>query len=223
MFTGQDLNQASSKVIADSFFLLGLKFITGGKKAFINVTRDVLLKEYITLLPQGSVVAEILETVEPQPEVIDACKKLKQAGYLLALDDFVYQEHFRPLMEMADIIRVDFLATEAEERRNLLQRVGSRRIRFLAEKVETQEAFQEALTLGYTYIQGYFFSKPVVLSGKDIPAFKLHYLQILQEINRPELDFHQIEDIIKREVSLSAILILTGRWETIHEMTLKMP
>jgi EAL and modified HD-GYP domain-containing signal transduction protein len=207
VFTGQDPNQASSKVIADSFFLLGLEFLTGGKKAFINVTRDVLVKEYITLLPQGSIGVEILETVEPELEVIEACKKLKQAGYLLALDDFVYQERYRQLMDLADIVKVDFLATGAEERRDLVQRFGSRRMRFLAEKVETQEAFQEALTLGYTYIQGYFFSKPVILTGKDVPAFKLHYLQILQQINRPELDFDQIEDIIKREVSLSYKLL----------------
>ncbi|MBI3329617.1 MAG: HDOD domain-containing protein [Nitrospinae bacterium] len=207
VFDFSDPDKASSKVISNGLFLFGMESITGGKKAFINVTRDVLMKEYVTLLPKGLTVVEILETVEPESEVIEACKKLKQAGYLIALDDFVYEERFKPLVEMADIIKVDFLATGEAERRNLVQRFGPQGIHFLAEKVETREVFQEALEIGYAYFQGYFFSKPVILSRKDIPGFKFHYLEILREVNRPELDFGQLEDIIKREISLSYKLL----------------
>ncbi len=204
-----DLNNAASKVIADSGMLLGTENITGGKKAFINVTREVLLNELVILLPKDLTVVEILETVDPDPEVIAACQKLKEAGYLLALDDFVYDDRYEPLVEMADIIKVDCLATGHEAQAALLRRIGqtNKKALLLAEKVETREAFQEALDLGFTYFQGYFFCKPTILSKKDVPGFKLQHLRILQEIHKPDLDFGQIEMIIRRDLSLAYKLL----------------
>jgi EAL and modified HD-GYP domain-containing signal transduction protein len=207
MFRNPDPNQATSKVIVDSFFLLDLSTLTGGKRAFINIPRDILLNEYVFLVPKDLIVAEILETVRPDAEVISACEKLKQAGYLLAMDDFVYDEMYRPLVELADFIKVDFLSTAIDERRSLIRKLTPLGKRFLAEKVETPEVLREASDLGYTYFQGYFFSKPTILSGRDIPAYKLHYLRILREIHRPELDFRELEGIIKQEVSVSFKLL----------------
>jgi EAL and modified HD-GYP domain-containing signal transduction protein len=206
-FSHPDQDQAASKLIADSSFLFGVESITGGKKAFINVTRDVLVKEYITILPKDLTVVEILETVEPDEAVIAACKKLKFSGYPLALDDFVYEERFRPLIELADIIKVDFLTTSREERGALVKKFAPLGIRFLAERVETREEFDLAMSMGYTYFQGYFFSKPVILAGKDIPGFKVTYLRILKEVNRAELNLDQIENTVKQDVALSYKLL----------------
>jgi c-di-GMP-related signal transduction protein len=152
-------------------------------------------------------VVEILESVEPDSAVIEALKKLKKAGYLLAIDDFVYSEKTAPFLEMADFIKVDFLKTPLEERKSLPQRIHSKRTKLIAEKVETPEMYREGLELGYHYFQGYFFSKPNILAGKDIPGYKTHYLQILQEIHRPEMDFEKLEDYIKREVSIAYKLL----------------
>jgi c-di-GMP-related signal transduction protein len=206
-FTHTDPDQATSKVISDSYFLLGIPTLTGGKRAFINITRDVLLNEFVYLIPKESMVVEILETVEPDPEILAACQKLKQSGYLLAVDDFVYDEKYKPLLNMVDFVKIDFLATKGEGRRALLDQYASSGIRFLAEKVENPEEHKEALDLGYSYFQGYFFCKPTIISGKDIPAYKLHYLKILQEIHRPEIDFRKLGEIIKMEISLSFKLL----------------
>ncbi len=201
-FDHADINQASSKVIADCCFLLGTENITRGKRAFINVTEDVLLQEYVHLLPRKLTVVELLETIKPTAEVIAACRKLKQVGYLLALDDFVYEEAYRPLIELADIIKVDFLATPKVEQEALVRHFARPNLRFLAEKVESYEVFKEALRMGYHYFQGYFFCRPLIVSKKDVPGFKLNHLRILREIHQPELNYDQIEEIIKRDVSL---------------------
>ncbi|MBA3440542.1 MAG: HDOD domain-containing protein [Pyrinomonadaceae bacterium] len=207
VFSNPDVDHASSKTIADSFFLLGFENITQGKKAFVNVTREVLLRDYISLLPKELTVVELLESVEPDAEVIAACRLLKAKGYLLALDDFVYHEGFDPLIALVDIIKVDFLATDLEEQQSLIERLACPGLSFLAEKVETREVFQQALEMGYAYFQGYFFSRPEVVTGRDVPGFKLHYLQILQEIHQPELNFKQLVEIIKRDMSLSYKLL----------------
>lgn len=196
-------DQASIKVIADSFLRFGIKKLTGGRRAFINFTRDTLVRGYATLLPRDTVVVEILETVEQDAEVFDACKELKRLGYTIALDDFVCDDWTNPLVHFADIIKVDFRATPPEARAELASLIVSRRIRPLAEKIETRVEFDEAVALGYTYLQGFFFSKPLVLSGRDVPGSRQRFLEVLREINKPSLDFAQIEDIIKREPSLA--------------------
>ncbi len=206
-FRSVDPNQATSKVIADSFFLFNLTSLTAGKRAFINVPRDFLLQEFLFLIPKDQIVVEILEQVTPDEEVVVACEKLKRAGYLLALDDFVYDERYEPLIGLTDFIKVDFLTTERDVRSDLVRRFGPFGIKFLAEKIENQEMFNEAKESGYTYCQGYFFCRPTIISGRDIPALKLHYLRLLQEIHRPELDFEKLSEIVRREISLSYRLL----------------
>lgn len=206
-FKHTDPDRATSKVIADSYFLLGIQTLTGGKRAFINITRDILLNEYVFLVPKELIVVEILENVVQDSEVIDACRKLKRAGYLLAMDDFVFDDPDQPLLELADFVKVDFLSANETEQWSAIKQFSPSGISLLAEKVETHEVHQKALKMGYQYFQGYFFSKPKIIIGKDIPAFKLHYFRILQEVHRVELDFKQIEKIIKQEVSLSFKLL----------------
>ena len=207
VFNNPDPNQATSKVMADSFFLFNLNDLTGGRRAFINVPREILLKEYMFLLPKDQVVVELLETVAPEPEVIRACQKLKRAGYLIAMDDFVYQENYLPLLELADFVKVDFLSTAEGVRKTLAEKISSQKVRLVAEKVETPEMFQQGLDAGYSLFQGYFFSKPLIVVGKDIPAFKVHYFQLLQEIYRKGMDLKKLDEIIKQDVSLTYKLL----------------
>jgi EAL and modified HD-GYP domain-containing signal transduction protein len=202
-FGGMDPDRASIKVIADGFIRFGLQRLTGGKRAFINFTRDTLVKGYATLLPKDSIVVEILEDVEQDPEVFDACRALKQRGYMIALDDVVCDDWDNPLVGFADIIKVDFRGSDARTKAALPGLIAARKIKALAEKIETRAEFDEAVALGYTYLQGYFFSKPLVLSGRDVPAVKQRYLELLREINRTDLDFADLEDVIKREPSLT--------------------
>jgi len=200
-------DRASSEVITNSFLLIGLETLTRGKKAFINFTRNLLENDVAMLLPKDHIVVEILEDIEPDEKILAACRKLKELGFLLALDDFISAEKFKPLIELVDIIKVDFLKTPPEERSAIVKKVGRKRTLFLAEKVETKEDFLQAAESGYSYFQGYFFSKPDLLAGRDIPSYKLTYLKILQELNKQEIDFDRLEKLIKTDVSLSYKLL----------------
>ena len=207
VFPDVDHNHASARVIADSLFNLGLQTLTGGKLAFINMTRDLLLGDYAVLLPRDEIVIEVLETVTPDAKVVEACRRLKATGYMIALDDFVGKAEMAPLIALADIIKVDFLATRKAERLALVKRYAPRGVRLLAEKLETQEAFREAADLGYTYFQGYFFAKPAVMQATAAPEFRLTYLTLLQETVKPDLDLRRIAAVIGRDVTLSYKLL----------------
>ncbi len=206
-FDCDDIDHASTSVIADSFLLFGIDEMTGGRRAFLNCTRKVLVEDLATSLPKQHAVIEVLETVEPDEEVIAACKRLKDMGYILALDDFVYHQKFEPLLDLADIVKVDFLLSGPGERQRMSTLLRRRGIRMLAEKVETQEDFEQAVAMGYELFQGYFFSKPIILSRRDIPTNKLQYLRVLKEIHSPEIDFQRMAQIVQSEIALSYKLL----------------
>jgi c-di-GMP-related signal transduction protein len=198
VFRHPDPDQATITLILNSFFLFNFQSLTGGRRAFINATRDILLKGYFFLIPKELIVVEIPETLEPEPPVIEACKKLKRAGYLLAMDDFVERENLHGLLELADFVKVDFQSTRQDEWASIYQKISPRGIRLLAEKVETPQVFEEALQIGYTYFQGNFFSEPMVLQQSGIPAYKLRYLQFVEEMHRHEMDLQKIEEFMER-------------------------
>ncbi len=200
--TEPDLDRAASKVIADSLQLTSIETLTGGRKAFINLTREVLVQEFSLALPRGLTVLEILEGVAPDEEVLHACERLKEAGFGLALDDFVYKPESEPLVRMADVVKVDFLSSKPPERESMARRLAPRGIELLAEKLETQAELENARKLGYKFFQGYFFARPSILATRDIPGSKLQYLRILQEIHRRDVDFRRIEEIIRHDLSL---------------------
>jgi c-di-GMP-related signal transduction protein len=206
-FSGTDEDQATSQVIATSALLFGMESLLGNGKGFINFTRKALLLDYASVLPKKQIVVEILENVEPDADVMEACRRLKKNGYILALDDFVYDARFDDLLKMADIVKVDFFVSDIDERKRMVEAFKPRGIKMLVEKVETQEEFDQAMEMGYNYFQGYFFSKPVIVSKKDVPGFKINQLRILQMVNQEEMDFQGLSELIQNEMSITYKLL----------------
>ena len=206
-FTGDDGDQATRVTIGNSLNIVGLGDVVGAKMVFFNITRKLLLDEFYSVLPAGRAVVELLETVEPDEEVIGACEALREEGYLLALDDFVFGPQYRPLLAMTDFVKVDFMATSREERRSLVEQFGRPGLSFVADRIEKPEEFEEAVALGYRYFQGYFFCKPKIIEGRDIPGAKQKYLLLLQVVSGPTIDFNQMEKIVKSDGSLSVKLL----------------
>lgn len=206
-FDQLDGDYATSKVIVNSFSVLGLEAMTDNKRAFINFTRNLLVDEVATAFPKNSMVVEILENIEPDDEVLSAVKKLREKGYIIALDDFVFDKKYYPLIEHAHIIKVDFMQTKGRARYDIMKKIPIKSMRYLAEKVETKEEFEKAKEMGYSFFQGYFFSKPVIIQGRDIPGHKLTYLRLMREINRPDADFKDLANMIKSDVSITYKLL----------------
>ena len=194
--------ELAARSTLDSSLLFGLNVLCHNTRAFVNCTRDVLLKDLVTLLPPDQTVAEILETVEPEDRVIAACERLKAAGYMIALDDFASNDPRAPLCKFADIIKVDVRATRPEERAILVRRWGTTKCKMLAEKVESTHEFAQARTLGFAYFQGYFFCKPELVIGREVPASRIRLMRLLEMVCRPEIDLRELETTLKQEASI---------------------
>jgi EAL and modified HD-GYP domain-containing signal transduction protein len=202
-----DEDRASSKTMLNGFITFGLDLLTGGKPAFINFTANLILDEAAIIFPRELITIEILENVAPSVDIIEACKKMKKHGYVIALDDFEYAPELQPLVDLADIIKVDFRLTDKSARKRLMAKIENGHLKFLAEKVETHEEYEEALEMGFSYFQGYFFSRPKIMQRQEIPGYKMNYLQVLNEINNPDIDFELLEHIVKRDMSMTYKLL----------------
>jgi c-di-GMP-related signal transduction protein len=201
VFHGIDPDAASRSTF-DSSLLVGLDVLCDGRRAFLNCTRETLVGGMVTLLPSQSTVVEILETVPVDNEVIATCQRLKETGYLIALDDFVSDDPREPLAEIADILKVDIKLTTPEQRDALMKKYGPWRCRMLAEKVENSAEFVAAKEQGFIYFQGYFLRRPEMMTTHDVPANRIHYMRMLQAVSRPEVDVGEVENLIKSEAAI---------------------
>ena len=206
-FDGTDLDDASSNVIANSFLLFSIEEMTNNSLAFLKATHNSLKNGFINTLPGKAVIIEILQPLIPDPKLHEACRNLKKAGFTLALDDFVYDSNLDEFLEVIDIIKIDALNTSIEDCQDYADMLLTKGKKLLAVKVETQEMYQRLRAIGFDYFQGYFFSKPAVLSRKDIPANKLKYMQILRQVNAPEVNLNRLSDTIQEEMSIAYKLL----------------
>jgi c-di-GMP-related signal transduction protein len=204
-YTATDGGHATCTTVNNSLNIIGLTELVAGRKAFVNLTRELLVSDFYAVLPPEHAVIELLENIEPDDEVMEACRRLKKAGYTLALDDFVFEEKFAPLVELADIIKIDLTLTSIEEGRALMERHPG--AIYLAEKIETQEEFQLAQEANYQLFQGYFFAKPEIVEQRDIPTSQQNYLLLLQEVAKPALDLARLERVIRSDPSFSLKLL----------------
>ena len=199
-FSSMDPTHATRSVI-DMSSLLGLGVLCDNTLAFINCNRDILLSEFITLLPPENVVLEILSTVPPDEEVMQACTQLKRAGVKIALDDYVVDDPREPLAYFADFIKVDMRQTSLTDAGLI---VASHRAvcRMIAMKVETRQDFQFAKKAGFQLVQGYFFRRPQMVRTWTGSANQAIHLSILNAVLKPELDLTQVEGLIKKDATL---------------------
>ena len=205
-FEGTDDNQATADLISNAFLVMPFHELTGGTKAFINFSGDMLIREIPLVLPRKSIVVEVLERVEATEAVFRALSKLKGEGYTIALDDFAFGEANLPFLELADIVKVEFPAVDIATQRHFIS-LYAKRIKFLAEKVETREDYQLASQMGYSYFQGYFFSRPVIEKRREIVSIPATLMRLMSELNRPDPDYQTLTEIIETDVGLSYKLL----------------
>ena len=205
-FPGLDDDLATAELLYNSFMVMGLKDLTGGTLAFINFSKEMIASEVPFMLPPSGIVVEVLERNVATESTIEACKKLRERGYTIALDDFIPTKENFQLLEYADIVKVEYPAVSLEDQRDLIKMFGGKKT-FLAEKIETREEYQIALGLGYHLFQGYFFSKPALIISKEISSLIANVYSILEELNRPDPSYEVIAEYISRDLGLSYKLL----------------
>jgi len=194
---------ATSRVLVNALSEIGLDKLVGPHQAFINVTDKHLLESDLAAMLPKQCVLEVLETVEPSPEIVASVQRLSDAGYQIALDDFEFSEAMIPLLKVADLVKLDVRALEPDGVKKQLEQLRGFDLKLLAEKVETPAEFNVYQDMGFDYFQGYFFAKPSVVQVRAIPASKLAIMELVAKVNDPEIGLTELGEIIARDASLS--------------------
>lgn len=202
-----DGDEATAKVMVNTFLEIGIDHIAGNAQAFFNLTATFFMSRQYEAFPTENVILEVLESIEPTPLVLEALSKAKQDGYQIALDDFVLRESHRALMEYADIVKVDVLALTNEELKQQVEMFQEYPVRLLAEKVEDQEMYDQCLALGFEYFQGYFFCKPQIVEGVSLSGNRMAVVLLLAKLQDPQIDLHELNDLVRNDVALSVKLL----------------
>jgi EAL and modified HD-GYP domain-containing signal transduction protein len=198
---------ATATVILNSLTEIGLDRLVGDHIAWINLPREAALAGIGTELPPGVTGFEIIEDELVDEELLRAIRGLKERGYRISLDDFEYREELKPLVELADVVKLDYLALGAEGFARQVELLKPYQVSLLAEKIETHEAHQHSMALGCDLFQGFFYQEPEVIHEKRIEVGRGSVLQIIAALQNTELQFDQLEPLIARDLPLSVRLL----------------
>lgn len=202
-----DGDLATARVIADGYALVS-EGLASSQKLLVNFTTKSILEDAARALPSDRVVIEILETVSPDPAIVAACHRLKDEGYVIALDDYLGDRpELKALVEIADIVKVDVLGMSDARMTAVATDLCEHGCVLLAEKVEDRRVFERARELGFTLFQGFFFSKPEVVSGRKVATSELSRLRLLRETALQSTDVTALSRIIASDPGLSHRLL----------------
>ena len=198
---------ATASVINRAFAELGIEQALGAYKGFINCDESLLLSDMLEILPSDKIVLEVLETVDVTPAIIERCADLKARGFTLALDDFVsYEDKWRPLLELVEIVKVDLMPLDTEGLAATTRTLQCWPLTLLAEKVDSREQADHCHALGYGLFQGYYFAKPAIIAGRKLAHSQLALMRllglVLEDAETPEL-----EAVFKHEPGLAVNLM----------------
>lgn len=205
-YGGIDGDESTAHVLTNSFFDLQTNSILAGKKAFVNFTYNLIVRGIPKLLPVETLIVEVLEDMEIDDELLDSIRELKKLGYIIALDDFAFKEQYKQLFDLGDIVKIDFRMSESsiEETSYMCRYAGKI---MLAEKVETIKEVEYAISLGCTYMQGYYFAKPVILTRKTMNPMQKTFFQLISMLNSPEVKIEDIAEMIAIDASIVVRLL----------------
>ncbi len=199
----QDGDSATSDLLRSAFVDIGLEHLVGDHLAFVNLTRSFLEHEALEHLPPDQVVLELLEDIEIDAEVVAAVRKLKERGFRIALDDFQFKESHSPLVELADLVKLDVLALDTAGLRAEIAHLQRFGVELLAEKVETAESYGQCHELGFRYFQGFHLSLPHVIEGQRLETLEVALLQLIETLQDPDPNPETLDRLISADPGLS--------------------
>lgn len=198
-----DRDSASAEIALDAFLEFGFDTLVADRRAFINLTRTVLLSGFCSELPPDRVVFEILEDTECDDEVVGEIEALAAKGYSIALDDFVQDDERERLLPHASIVKLDIEGFDEPALRRQAERLRERPIDLVAERVETREQLELCRELGFQYFQGFFFARPATMRGRRVPVERLTAMRALALLAGDETPLDALAEAVAADVKLS--------------------
>ncbi|MFZ0684143.1 MAG: HDOD domain-containing protein [Terriglobales bacterium] len=188
--------------IVDAVQNAGLATLCDGHPAFIPCTQQMLLQGALFDLPPEKAIAEIRPDITVSAAVMEACERLRKAGYKIAIDNFRKGDDRAQLVPLADFLKVDASERGAKEGSQIAASHASKACKTVAQNVDSRQEYKDAVKAGFTLFQGYFFRHPENMRVRQIPANQSAKLRLLQAVSASEINLPLVEELIRRDASL---------------------
>jgi EAL and modified HD-GYP domain-containing signal transduction protein len=204
-----DEEAATASTVVTTFADIGLDALVGGHMGFVNVTREFVMRGFVTLLPAGRVALELHRTDALDPEVLAELRRLVDLGYAIVLDDFVMREDSLPLLEVAHYVKLDAQAFSRDQLERQAELLAPHKLKLIASKIEDHHTFEGCRRIGFDHFQGYFFCQPKTITGRGIPSNRLTQMRLMAVLQDPDCELEQLERAISNDLGVSFRLL---RW-----------
>jgi c-di-GMP-related signal transduction protein len=206
VFRADDADVATMQNLDTALGGFGLDNLVGSRMAFVNVTERVMHEALYTLLPPEQTVLELPPSVAAE-SVIESCRRARGEGYRIALDHSAGKAALEPLLEVADVVKVDLGTDQPAWGTARLESFKQRGVWRIATRIENHDDRARAERFGFTHFQGHYFRKPEVLKTRDLPTSKFNLMRFLKEVNQEEVSYDRLEELLRAEASLSIRLL----------------
>lgn len=195
--TVENHTQASSRVILNTLSAIGTGSLLGSHQGFVNIDRELLMSDVVELIPPQAVGLELLESLAITPDVVERCRDLKSRGYVLALDDHVYDPLYEPLYDgVVDIVKIDLFSTPLTGLSEIVNRFRRYPVKLLAEKVDSRDVFLRCRSNGFELFQGFFFARPSLIQKQRMESCVQCFLKLMQQLT-DDAEISEIETTFK--------------------------
>jgi c-di-GMP-related signal transduction protein len=200
---------ATASTVVTTFADIGLDALVGGRCAFVNATRDFVMRGFVSLLPAGRVALELHADEARDADALDELERLAGQGYLIAMHGLTAPEEAPELLEVAHFVKIDVRSLMRKEVAHQVRQLAAHKVRLIAEKIEDHETFEFCKQIGFDYFQGYFFCQPKTVTGRGIPANRLTQMKLLAVLEDPACGVDELEQAISLDLGVSFRLL---RW-----------
>jgi EAL and modified HD-GYP domain-containing signal transduction protein len=207
--TGPSADRSAARLISDAVVAVGLDELTGSRRAFVPVSRRLLLEGLPAVLPPSRMVLQLGAGIEADRDVLAACDTLRDAGFTIAIDDFILTPWTAALVPYASFVKMNVADIDAEVRTRLLTDQAAGGPALIVKDTDSMAVFEAMVAVGCRYFQGEFLGKPVVSSGRTVHAHQLTYLRLLQALNNPNRSLDDLEDLVKHDAALCFRILRT--------------
>jgi c-di-GMP-related signal transduction protein len=193
---------ATSMVLLNAYTEFGLAELVGDGLCFLNLTGEFLSGDLPLPLVPGSAVLEVLESVTIDDRVISGLLKLVDAGFPLAVDDFVLGQPHEQLLSVSSYVKVNFATLTPDGAAAVVDRC--RRypdLKLVAERLETPADVRLARRLGFDLLQGYALARPETLTTRSQPLSRTRRLELFA-LTSPDVSTEQAVSVVATDQAL---------------------
>jgi len=198
-----DEDKATSQVIINAFLEIGIDKLVNKHIAFIKLAERFLRTDEVLPLPVDKVILKIPGYINVDDEVIAGAKRLTDTGFKLAIDNYLSHKELQPLAKMAYMIDLNIETLDPATLKDHIKTLKKSHPILLADHVKTHDEYEFCHDLGIDYFQGYFLSRPKVITGESLAANQMSIMSLMATLHNPETDIDTIDDVISKDVSLS--------------------